>query len=396
MSLPRNKVGILNKEKIKAGIIGLGFIGSAHADAIKRLGYVDIAAACESDADVAAAKAESLSIGAVYDDASRILDDDEIQVVHVCTPNHLHYDVIKEAMKRGKHVFAEKPLGMNTKETGHLVELLEKYPVVTAVNFNYRMYPHVLYMKEQIASGKIGKPYLVHGSFLQDWLLYDTDYNWRLDKEQCGESRALADIGSHWCDLAQTVLSAKISEVFGDVKVVIPERKMSANKQETFQRPDGEIDYTPVKIDTEDYAAVLVRFDNGTSGVFHVSQVSAGRKCYLNIEVNGSESSMAWSQEDPERLWRGHRQQGNQILMRDPAYMSPEARAYSQLPVGHGEGWFDALRNNIESFYKHILEKKDPSTAPFASFKDGYNMVALVEAILESSKTRTWQKVVQI
>ena len=386
------------KKKVKTGIIGLGFIGTAHADAIKRLGYVEIAAASETDAKTAETKAEALSIDKVYDDWNHVINDDEIQVIHVCTPNHLHYEVIEAAIKKGKHIFAEKPLGMDTKETGLLVELLKEYPVVTAVNFNYRMYPQVLHMKEQITSGEIGSPYLVHGSFLQDWLLYDTDYNWRLERDKCGHSRALADIGSHWCDLAQTVLGAKITEVFGDIETIIPVRKKSVTPVETFKSANRSVRHELVEIDTEDYAAVLLKFDNGTRGVFHVSQVSAGRKCFLNIEINGAESSLAWSQEDPERLWQGHRKEGNRIMMRDPANMSPEARAYSHLPVGHGEGWFDALKNNIEGFYKFVLEEKNPDKDPayFATFKDGHNMVMLVEAILESSRTRKWQRVAQI
>ena len=388
----------MSRKRTKAAIIGLGFIGAAHVDAIKRLGYVEIAAACESDADTAAAKSEALSID-VYDDYHRILADKEIEAIHVCTPNHLHCEVIKAAVEKGKHVFAEKPLGINSDETGQLVSLAKQHNVVTAVNFNYRMYPQVLHIKEQIASGEIGRPYLVHGSFLQDWLLYDTDYNWRLDKDQCGQSRALADIGSHWCDLAQTVLQSKITEVFGDIKTIIPVRQKSVGKRETFIQAADNVQSGPVNIDTEDYAAVLVRFDNGVSGVFHVSQVSAGRKCYLNIEINASEASLAWSQEDPERLWHGRRSAGgNQIMMRDPAFMTPEARAYSQLPVGHGEGWFDALKNTIESFYKYVLNGKniENDVAPFATFKDGHNMVVLVEAILKSGKTRTWQQVAQI
>src|SRR5665647_202771 len=282
----------MSMKKIKAGIIGLGFAGEAHLEAIRRLGFVDVVAICENGKEYARRKADELYIDKAYGNFDDLINDPDIDVIHNCTPNNEHFEINKKIIKKGKHVFTEKPLALNSQESAELVELLCEHKVSNGINFNYRMFPQVQVIKEKIKSGEIGKPYLIHGSFLQDWLLYETDYNWRLDEKVGGKSRAIADIGSHWCDLSQNVLNSKITDVFADLATIIPIRKKPKAVVETFKTADRNSEFEDVAMNTEDYGAVMLKFENGTRGIFYVSQLSAGRKCCLNIEIDGSKSSL--------------------------------------------------------------------------------------------------------
>jgi predicted dehydrogenase len=326
-----------------------------------------------------------------------MLQDSEIQVVHNCTPNHLHYAINKEIILAGKHVISEKPLAMNSEESAELLELAEKHGVVHGVNFNYRQHASVQNLQAKIANGDLGKVNLVHGSYLQDWLLYDTDFNWRLAPEVGGKSRAVADIGSHWCDTVQYVTGKRIVEVFADLATVIPVRKKAKSAIATFSSQNiDELEYEDVPINTEDYASVLVRFEDGSRGVFSVSQVSAGRKNRLSFEINGSKSSVFWNQEEPEKLWIGHRDRANEILIADPALFAPEARSAIHHPGGHNEGWPDALKNMMLNFYSFVRDGKSLKTDKpnFATFEDGHISMCMTDAILESHKEQTWVKVI--
>ena len=290
-------------EKIKVGIIGTGFIGPTHIEAIRRLGFVEVVALAETSQEQAERKAAELGIPKAYGDYREMLSDSEIQVVHNCTPNHVHFAINKEIILAGKHVISEKPLAMNSEESAELLALAQKQGVVHGVNFNYRQHASVQNLRAKIANGDLGKVNLVHGSYLQDWLLYETDFNWRLAPEVGGKSRAVADIGSHWCDTVQFVTGKKIVEVFADLATVIPVRKKAIGSVATFSTQSTEdVEYEDVSINTEDYASVLVRFEDGSRGVFTVSQVSAGRKNRLSFEINGSKSSVYWNQEEPEKL----------------------------------------------------------------------------------------------
>jgi len=255
------------------------------------------------------------------------------------------------------------------------------------------MNPLVQEMKNKVKNGDIGVPKLVHGSYLQDWLLYDTDYNWRIEPEICGPSRCIADIGTHWMDAVQTVTGAKIVEVCADLHIVLPTRKKPKTQVETFSVTSSD-EYEEVDVKTEDYGAVLFRMDNGARGVFYVSEVSAGRKCYLNFEIDGTKASLYWNQETADRMWMGFRDDDNRLVMRNPNLMTPEAREYTYLAAGHPEGWNDAMRNNVYSFYKYIAQGKIIGKDPydFATFEEGHYLIKLTEAILESGKTRQWIK----
>lgn len=367
-------------KKIKVGIIGTGFIGETHIDALRRVGYVEVSALAENNMELARQKAEKNCIPNYYDDYHKLLEDPEIEVIHNCTPNYLHTQINLDIIASGKHVLSEKPLSLNAGESKLLVEAAKKVGVVNGVNFNYRQYPLVREMKNRIGTGDAGRIFFVHGHYLQDWLLNDTDYNWRLNPKAGGQSIAIADIGSHWCDLVQTVTGKKIVEVMADLGTAHSYRKSNS---QVF------------KIDADDYGGIMVRFEDGTKGIFNVSQVSAGRKNCLSLIVDCQNYSMEWCQEDPERLWIGYRSKANESLMRDASLLSDNARPYCHLPGGHGEAWYDGLKNNMLNFYEFIRSGKTPEThkAEFATFEDGHRIMCIIDAILQSSKEQKWVKV---
>jgi predicted dehydrogenase len=379
-------------ESIKAGIIGMGFIGVSHLEAVRRIGFAELAAVADDNFALAQAKAKDYNVAKCYRTVDELLADPGISVVHNCTPNNLHLEINEKIIKAGKHVFSEKPLGMSSLETAKMLKLLEQNPRVTgAVNFNYRMNPLVQDMKNRVRNGDIGKVNLVHGSYLQDWLLYDTDYNWRVEPEISGPSRCVADIGSHWMDAVQTVTGSRITEVCADLLIAFPVRKKPKGQVETFSL-NASSEYEEKKVTTEDYGAILIKFDNGAHGVFYVSQISAGRKCWFNFEIDGSKSSFYWNQETADHMWQGSRDGYNSQIMRNPNLMTSESRQYSYLAAGHPEGWNDALKNNVYALYKFIAEGKDArkDKPDFATFEDGHYILKLTEAILESSRDKKW------
>ena len=379
-------------EKLKVGIIGMGFIGGSHVEAVKRTGIADMYAVTDTDFDLARMKAEQHGVATCCASVDEMLENDEIQVIHNCTPNNLHLSINEKIIRAGKHVFSEKPLAMSSAESAKLVALLGEDPdTVAGVNFNYRMNPLVQDMKNRVLAGEIGKPVLVHGSYLQDWLLYDTDYNWRVEAEIGGASRCVSDIGSHWMDTVQTVTGSKIVEVCANIMTTVPVRKKPSKPIETFSL-NKSADYVERAIDTEDYASVMIKFDNGAAGVFQCSQVSAGRKCFLNIEINGDKASFYWNQEQADQMWKGNRDANNELIMRNPNLMTPEARQYSYLGAGHPEGWNDALKNNIAAFYKYIADGKrlGKDKPDFATFEESHYILRLTEAILQSGKQKSW------
>lgn len=385
-------------KKIKVGIIGTGFIGPTHIEAIRRLGFVEVVALAETSQEQAETKAAELGISLAYEDYREMLKNDEIQVVHNCTPNHVHFAINKDIILAGKHVISEKPLAMNSEESAELLTLAKTKDVVHGVNFNYRQHASVQNLQAMISSGDLGKVNLVHGSYLQDWLLYETDFNWRLAPEVGGKSRAIADIGSHWCDTVQYVTGKKIVEVFADLATVIPVRKKAISGSNTFSTVNHEEqEYEDVAINTEDYASVLVRFEDGSRGVFTVSQVSAGRKNRLSFEIDASKSSVFWNQEEPEKLWIGHRDKPNEILLADPSLFSVEAKSAIHHPGGHNEGWPDALKNMMLNFYTFVREEKSLKTDKpnFATFEDGHLSMCITDAILDSHQQQKWVKVKQ-
>jgi predicted dehydrogenase len=377
---------------IKAGIIGTGFIGPAHVEAARRLGFVEMIALCEAGDELARAKAAALFIPKAYGSVDALLADKDVQVVHNCTPNHVHFEISKKIMAAGKHVISEKPLAMNTQQSKELVTLAAAAGVVNAIDFNYRYYPLVQEAKARVESGQFGDLFHVTGSYTQDWLYLNTDWNWRLVPEFSGDTRAVADIGSHWCDCIQFITGRKIVKVCADFATVHKNRMRPKKEVETYSGKMLEpSDYEAVPINTEDYASVLLEFNDGARGSFTVSQVFAGRKNRLSFELSGSKCSLVWDQERPNEMSIGYREKANEVLIKDPSLLSPRARAYAHYPGGHPEAYPDGLKNFMLRVYSYIAGTS--KEIDFSTFQDGHDELAICEAVLASARSKTWQSV---
>jgi predicted dehydrogenase len=381
-------------KKFKVGVIGVGFIGPAHMEGIRRLGF-EVLAIAEVNKELAEEAAERLLVPKAYGDWKDLIADPEIDVVHIASPNFLHYKHAKAVLEAGKHVVCEKPLAMTADESGELVKLAEEKNLVNAVNFNIRFYPLVHEAKARIEAGEIGeRVYIIQGSYLQDWLLLDTDWNWRLEPELGGELRAVADIGSHWMDLVTFVCGTRIKAVFADFETFLPIRRKPKKKIDTFGgKMEVDIDYEEKEIHTEDYAAILLKFQNGARGSMTVSQVSSGRKNRLFFEINGSESSLIWDSESPNQLHVGHRSEPNELLIKDPSLMMDAARWTASYPGGHTEGFPDTFKQLQTAVYRYIAAGDLDATPDFPTFRDGHNIILVDEAILKSAKENRWVEI---
>lgn len=378
------------EKALKVGVVGAGFIGPAHVEALRRLG-IQVVGLSESSPERARAKAKELHLEKAYDSFEAMAADPQVDVIHITSPNHLHFPQAKAALLAGKHVVCEKPLAMNTTESAELVRIAKEHKLVNAVNFNIRFYPLSLQARAMVQSGEIGQVYIVRGSYLQDWLLLPTDWNWRLEPELGGEMRAVADIGSHWLDLTQFITGQDVVAVFADFKTFVPVRQKPTTPIDTFSgKLQKATEYVEQPIHTEDYATVVLRYQNGAHGVVTVSQVSAGRKNRLAYEIDGSKSALAWDSERPNELWIGHRDRPNEILMKDPSLLAPEVRPYASYPGGHNEGFPDTFKQLYASVYRYIQAGDYSAPADFATFEDGHKRLVLGEAILRSSKEGRW------
>ena len=383
----------LTKQTIGVGVAGTGFIGPAHVEGLYRNG-IRVLGLLGSTKEKTQAKAAELGIPRVYGSLEEMLAAPDIDVVHLATPNYLHHPHAKAALLAGKHVVCEKPLAMTTAETGELLRLAEQKNLVSAVNFNIRMYPLVQQARSMLQSGELGDLFILQGSYLQDWLLLPTDWNWRLEPDQGGTLRAVGDIGSHWLDLLTFITGLQVEEVYADFKTFHPVRKKPSKPLETYTgkilTPD---DYIDQPIHTEDYATIILHFQNGVRGVLTVSQVSSGRKNRLFYEINGSKSSLAWDSERPNELWIGHRSGPNQLLLKDPSLLSAEARAVTSYPGGHNEGFPDTFKQLYAKIYEYILAGDFGKTPDFPTFADGHYEMQLCEAIERSAREKAWVKV---
>lgn len=373
-------------KRIGMGLVGAGFVGPHHVDAVRRLGFVDVVAIAGSSEESGQAKAEALGARKGYGNYQALLDDPDVQVVHNATPNHLHYAVTSAALAKGKHVVSDKPLALSAAQAKKLVNEAQRAGVVAAVTFNYRGNPLVQQARLAVARGDIGTPHFLHGHYLQDWLFKDTDYSWRLEPEKGGRSLALADIGSHWCDLAQHVAGLRITHVLGDLATVVKKRTRPHEARAAFQGGHGRDDGEVVDVGVEDLASVLIRFENGARGCFSVGEVCAGHKNDLVLEICGGRASLRWQQEKQNELWVGHRDQANEVLQKDPSLLDADARAYAHLPGGHQEAWADAFCNLMREIYRSIANGPPYALPPIvATFEDGFRANRIVDAILESA-----------
>src|SRR6478609_5132675 len=373
---------------IGMGLVGPGFVGAHHIDAVRRLGFVDVVAVAASSESSAQKKAAALGVPRAYGSYEALVADPDVHVVHNTTPNYLHVPVIRAAIAARKHVISDKPLATAAAEARALLEAAARAGIVHAVTFNYRGNPLVQQARAMIAAGELGDVHFVHGAYLQDWLLQPTDFSWRLEPDKGGPSSAMGDIGSHWCDLVQHVVGQRIVEVLADLTTVVATRLKPAGSAEAFAR-GGESEHTPVKVNSEDLATVLVRFDGGAKGCVSIGQVCAGHKNGLWFEINGRQGSVRWLQERQNELWIGRRHGPNGVLLKDPSLLSTAALPYAHLPGGHQEGWADAFCNVLRDVYEFIASGRSPAdTRPpaFATFEDGYHSACVVDAILESHR----------
>jgi predicted dehydrogenase len=377
-------------QSLRAGVIGTGFIGPVHIEALRRLG-VQVVALCDLPGSVNA-MADKLGVPGVYSDYRRMMRSPDIDVVHITVPNRFHCEMSLAALAAGKHCICEKPLAMDTRQTARIVKLAKASRTVFAVNYNLRFYPAVLQMRQLVARGELGDIIHVNGSYMQDWLFKETDYNWRLLPGEGGKLRAVADIGTHWMDTAAFVLGAKIGSVFAHLDTFHKTRKRPLGEVQTFSKANSKIRYAPYRVQTEDFASVLLRFDNGAQGNLAVSQVAAGRKNCLRIEIYGSKKSVGWCSENPEVLWSGNRDAANEIAMRATPAFGDGAAGFMDYPPGHVEGFPDTFKMLFRSVYGRIAAggKGKPL---HATAEDGHAEVAVCEAILKSSRNQAWVKV---
>ncbi len=376
-------------KRFKTAVFGTGFVGRVHLEAIRRLGYVQVYAIGEPEIEKGKRLADEFGVERVEADYRKILEDPAVDAVHICTPNALHFPMAKDALLAGKHVICEKPLATSVEQAQELVDLAAKARRRHATFHNLRYYPMVQHMRRMREDGELGEILVVQGTYSQDWLLYETDWNWRIDSKSNGPSRCLADIGSHWCDMAEHVTGQRITSLCADLQTFHRTRKRPKGPVETFAgktlKPE---DYIEVPIDTEDFGAVVFRMGERARGSYTASQVSAGRKNRLSIEIFGSQCGVAWDQERPDELWIGQRNSTNQIIVKDPSLLKDRARPFADLPGGHSEGYDDTFKQVFRRFYASIA---DPAAVPeYPTFADGLRGLMLLEAELKSNEKHAW------
>jgi predicted dehydrogenase len=378
---------------LNAAVVGTGFIGPVHVEALRRLGRT-VLGMVGSTPEKSRAAAARFNLPRAYPDLAALLADPDVHVVHIASPNRYHFEHCRQALAAGKHVVCEKPLAMTSRETAALVELAARTPRVTAVNYNVRFYPLCLEARQRIAEGQLGAVYHVTGSYVQDWLLYDTDFNWRVLSQEGGELRAVADIGTHWLDLVTSITGLEVEQLCADLHTFLPVRRRPTGSVETFQSKlaaAGETEAVPIT--TEDYGSVLLRFRGGATGSFTVSQLTAGRKNCLRFEIAAARGAMAWDSERPNELWLGWRDRGNELLLRDPALLHPSVRRFADYPGGHNEGFPDTFKQLYRAIYEYVEAGDWQAPRPFPTFADGHREVVLCEAILQSHRQRRWVEV---
>ncbi len=364
--------------EIKAAVVGTGFIGVVHVEALRRLG-IEVAGIVGSSPERAAEKARTAGLPAPYPSFEAMLADPAVEVVHLTTPNHLHHEQVRAVLEAGKHVVCEKPLAMNSDETAALLRLAEDSGLVHAVNFNIRFYAQNQEARARVQAGEIGDIRLISGGYLQDWLLLDTDWNWRLDPAAGGSLRAVGDIGSHWIDLVTFLTGHHVEAVMADLTTFIGVRKQPTGPVETFSGASAGETVDTV-METEDAAGILLRLTGGARAVVTISQVSAGRRNRLSWEIDGSESALAWHSEAPEELWLGHRGRANELLLRERG----------DYPPGHAEGFPDTFKHLYRAVYAAVAADGPPDEPDYPTFADGHEEALIADAVARSHAEQRW------
>ncbi|MEP6714440.1 MAG: Gfo/Idh/MocA family oxidoreductase [Terriglobia bacterium] len=376
-------------KKLKTAIIGTGFMGRVHTEGVRRLGNVEVVAIAASNAEKARQFADEVSVGRSTGDYRELLADAALDAVHVCTPNALHFPMVKAALEAGKAVLCEKPLAMSSEQATEMVRLAKEKQLPNCTFHNLRYYPQVQNMRRMREAGELGEIYAVQGTYSQDWLLYDTDYNWRIESDANGRSRAFADIGTHWCDMLEHITGQRISSLCADLQTFHKTRKKPKGSVETFSGKTLQpSDYDEIPIDTEDFASVLLRLGETTRGAMTVSQISAGRKNRLCMEIYGTKGSVTWDQEKPDELWIGQRNTPNLLVVKDPSLLSEKARGYADLPGGHSEGYDDTFKQVFRRFYATVADRS--AAVEYPTFEDGLRQLRILETVLDSSAKHAW------
>ena len=379
-------------KKVTTAIIGTGFMVRVHIEGIRRLGHVEVVAVAGSSDASAKKFAAEMGVERSTGDYKTLLADPSIDAVHVLTPNSLHFPMSMAALEAGKAVLCEKPLTVTSAEAKKMVALAAKKNLPNAVCHNLRYYPVVQHVRRIIESGELGEILHVQGTYSQDWLLYETDFNWRIEADRNGELRAMGDIGSHWMDMIQHLTALPITSVCADLATFHKTRKKPKVAVQTFAgkklKPN---DYEDVAITTDDWGAVMLRLGDRARGAFTVSQVAAGCKNKFAFEIYGTKAGVQWNQEEPDRLWIGHRNTPNQLIVKDGSLLHPKAAAYAELPGGHSEGYDDSHKALYKRFYQKIADPSVPVEYP--TFEDGLRGMILLEKVAESAKKQKWVKV---
>lgn len=378
----------LTRDSIGVGMVGTGLMGVAHTNALRENG-IQVHGILGSSVEKGQKFAENMGIDRVYESFDEMLADDNIHVIHLTTPNHLHYAHAKEAFLAGKHVACEKPLTMNPEESRELFILAKEKKLVNAVNFNVRMYPMIQKARSMVENGEIGDLFIIQGSYLQDWLLFPHDWNWRLDPKMGGQSRTVGDIGSHWIDLVSYISGLRITEVFADFKT-FHQKRMKPNKS-TSNSPLQE--FLNIGINSEDYAAILCHFENGVQGVLTLSQMCAGHKNKISFNINASHSSLIWNGEKAEELWVGHRDKPNQILLADSKLEIEKNSKNDEIPEFHTQVFSNTFKELYRRVYRYILAGDYSQKPDFPTFEDGHYEMLVLDAIEDSARDKSWKKV---
>jgi predicted dehydrogenase len=373
----------MEETPLRVGIAGTGFVGRIHALAARSAGghLVGVAA---STPESAGAAAEVLGAERPFDSAEELVESADVDVVHICVPNHLHVPLTEAALAAGKRVICEKPLAPDGDSAARLADAASRSQGAF-VPFVYRFYPTVREARERVRQGAIGAVRLLHGTYLQDWLLDPADDNWRVDAELGGPSRAFADIGSHWCDLAEFVSGDRITRLCARTMTAVASRARNEGRA-AFER-GGEGEGPMREVETEDTALVQFETARGAMGSVVVSQVVAGRKNRLWLEVDGSEETVVFDQESPETLWCGRREAA-MVLSRDPASLSPPAARLATLPAGHPQGYADCFHGFVADAYAAIRGEKPADGLP--TFADGARAARITDAVLASAQEQSW------
>jgi len=381
-------------KKFKVGLIGTGYIGLVHLEMLRRVVEAQVVAVADPQEALARRAADRLGIPKVYAKAEDLIADPEIEVIHNCAPNNVHFELNKRAILAGKDVLSEKPLSLTAAESAELVRLAREHRTLAAIDFCYRYYPVVQEAAARVRRGDLGEVRAVVGHFLQDWLFYETDYSWRLDPAVAGRANVIADLGSHWCDLVQFITGQKIVEVMSELHTCIPRRKKPKTGPLSFST-QKDVPYDEVDIKLDDYAAMFLRLENGARGNFTTCQVCAGRKVDIELQIFGAKESYGWSHVHPNALWIGRRDRGNEVFYESSQLQAEETRKYAALPTGHPMGYHDAVTNLFRDYYGTLVAKREgkPSTPHHPDFETGHEEMCVIEAAVESSRLGRWVKV---